>query len=510
MRQFYLLAYNGLASRIYKLVRSCYALWLFFGRHYSPIYNHIGYLHAYCFCSFAGKNVPAYKDFLKMHDFHFKLFSLTNFPETSKENYIKAYNYVDRCLYGKLKLIGTSVDESSGSSGTPYNWVRSREELIDIHKSTANWVRLEFPHKRLFTINAFSMGAWATGVNTGIALSKVGVVKSTGPDIPKIIDTIHYFGNAFEYLITGYPPFLKHLCDAMDKLQFPWDDFFIYGMVGGEGMTEALRHYLERRLKKVRSGYGATDIQIGIAGETNFTVWLRREILKNPELLKIFFGKDEKRIPMIFQYNPLDHYIEVNSQSELVITVNNQSVMSPRLRYNVKDEGKVMDFSQVVDLLRRGNYDIEKLHDEFKQDLLQIPLVFLFGRKDSTISYMGANIYPQDIEYGLYKNFAVAQHIESFCLTLEERDDLESRPVIHVELRPAVAFDLPEKQKMIDSIKIGIIEHLSQVSRDFAQSLVEDKTTAEIQIQLYEYGAGIFSHKENRIKNNYLIKGKHL
>ncbi len=33
---------------------------------------------------------------------------------------------------------------------------------------------------------------------------------------------------------------------------------------------------------------------------------------------------------------------------------------------------------------------------------MRLPFLFLFGRRDSTVSYMGANIYPQDVEYGLY------------------------------------------------------------------------------------------------------------
>lgn len=506
MRQFYLLIFNCLASIIYKLIRSCYGLWVFSGKNYHPVFNRVGYLHAYCLCCLAAKNVPAYKDFLQKNAFQFKFLSLSRFPETNKENYVKPYNYMDRCSHGRFKVKGTSVDESSGSSGTPYNWIRSKAELLDVHKSTANWVHMEFPHPKLFTINAFSMGAWATGVNTGIALSKVGIVKSTGPDIPKIIDTLQYFGDSFAYLITGYPPFLKHLCDELDKINFPWDKFSIYGMVGGEGMTEALRVYLQRRLKKVRSGYGATDIQIGVGGETDFTVWLRQEMLKNSKLLERLLGAGEKRIPMIFQYSPLDHYIEINEQSELVITVTNQSVISPRLRYNVKDEGRIMDFPEVVRLLTQEGYNFKSLQKQFK-DGLRIPLLFLFGRKDSTISYMGSNIYPQDIEYGLYRNPEVGRDIESFCMSLEEREDLESRPVIHVELRTGVSFKEKEKADFVNSIKSGILEHLSQINRDFAESLREDKTTADIQIRLYEYGTGFFSDKTDRIKNVYLVKG---
>ena len=44
---------------------------------------------------------------------------------------------------------GTIVDESAGSSGTPFNWLRSAAELQDVHKNTANWIRFSFPTDRL-------------------------------------------------------------------------------------------------------------------------------------------------------------------------------------------------------------------------------------------------------------------------------------------------------------------------------------------------------------------------
>ena len=64
--------------------------------------------------------------------------------------------------------------------------------------------------------------------------------------------------------------------DKLDERGFDWARTSVYGVVGGEGMTEALRDYLERRFVKVRSGYGACDLQIGMAGETDLSVWLRK------------------------------------------------------------------------------------------------------------------------------------------------------------------------------------------------------------------------------------------
>jgi hypothetical protein len=95
-------------------------------------------------------------------------------------------------------------------------------------------------------------------------MTRIAIVKNTGPDLDKIADTLMHFGAGYEYVITAYPPFLKHLRDRLDTLNFPWAPYRINAMVGGEGMTEALRDYLEERFGKVRSGYGASDITIAV------------------------------------------------------------------------------------------------------------------------------------------------------------------------------------------------------------------------------------------------------
>ena len=508
MRRLYLYILNKITTVFYKFTRKYYCVWYFFSKRYFSSLSRIGYLNAYCICAYSSKKVPAYKTFLEENNFKWKFCSLENYPETNKDNYVKKYDFSQRCKNGEVVIKGTNVDESSGSTGTAFNWIRSKEELHDVHMSTANWVKMEYPSKKLFTINAFSMGAWATGVNTGIALSKIGIVKSTGPDIQKIMDTIQYFGNSFDYLITGYPPFLKHLADALDKIGFDWSKHSISGLVGGEGMTEGLRKYLERKFVKVRSGYGATDIQIGIAAETDFTVWLRNQIIENDSLKKTILGENEDRIPMVFQYNPLDHYIEINEKSEVVVTVNNLAVMSPRLRYNIKDEGSICNLKDVFQHLENQGFNITDIKKKFRSDLIFIPILILYGRKDSTISYMGANIYPQDVENGLYQNSENAKFIESFNLSLKEMDNLETRPEINIELRKGNSFIEKEMEQFVISCRKGVVDYLSKVSRDFAQSISEDPSSAEIKINVFNFGEGLFKNKTNKIKNQYLIKAK--
>jgi len=503
VRLTYLLALNWAFSRLYRFVRSHYAIWYRLSQRYSPILDHLAHFNAYLMCAWAKKRVPAYRRFLEANGHVFKLLSLECFPETSKETYVKQYAFAERCRNGRIPIVGTVVDESAGSSGTPFNWLRSRAELQDVHKNTANWIRFSFPTERLFALNAFSMGAWATGTNTGIALAKVCMVKSTGPDVDKIVDTVESFGPDYDYLVTAYPPFLKHVADALDARGFDWNATRVYGAVGGEGMTEAMRGYLENRLRKVRSGYGASDVQFGIAGENDLSVWVRKLLVARADVREALLGPGEERVPMVFQYNPLDNYIEINGDGEAVITATNLSILSPKLRYNVGDEAFTM---------RRGEL-IRRLCSlgvmESKSASLPLgwasPFLFLYGRRDSTVSYMGANIYPIDVEYGLYRDERIAAFIESFCLQLEEESDLESRAVVHVQVRESTVLGAEERESVSRRLASGLVEHLRAASRDFAEALREDPSAAELRVLLHDHGTGPFARGSGKIKNVYVL-----
>ncbi|MFG3708682.1 phenylacetate--CoA ligase family protein [Micromonospora sp. NPDC047670] len=482
------------------------AVWRFMARNYRPYMGRFARLHAWMTCQFAAIDVPAYGDFLRRNGWRFRWFDLSSYPPTDKQSYVMAYPEAQRCWHGEIEIAGSVVDESSGSSGQPFNWIRGRRELRSVHKNLAGYATMVFPSKRRFVINAYSMGAWATGTNTGIAMSTIAMVKNTGPDLQKIADTLRYFGPGFEYIVTAYPPFLKHLRDKLDAEDFPWGEYRISGLVGGEGMTEALRDYLEERFRKVRSGYGASDLTIGIAGETDFTVWVRRRLRTDAALRAALLGPDEHRLAMVFQYNPLETYLETNADHEVICTINSTAVLTPKVRYNIGDEGRLTAYPDVLAAIGdpAARLDAERAA---RADRMRLPLLFLFGRKDSTISYMGANIYPQDVEYGLYAGNPLAHLLQSFCLELEEHADLESRPVINLQLREDLALDPDERLALAETCRDGVLRYLSEASRDFAESLAEDPSAADLRVKVHDHGTGPFAGTTTKIKNVYLVKG---
>ena len=436
-------------------------------------------------------SVPAYGEFLRTQPGAL-------IPETDKESYIKAYPTEARCVGGGFIHGRTMIDESSGSTGTPYNWVRSETERHDSHVFVSYFATYCFGRERLITLNGFSMGAWATGINMGISLQRNGIVKNTGPDIAKILHTLRFFGPDYTYLITGYPPFLKHLIDVADDEGFPFENYKLFALAGGEGMSEGLRDYLLRRFSKAYSGYGATDLEIGIAGETPISVAIRRLARDREDVKRVLFGA-ESRLPMVFQYNPVMHHIEVNENSEVVFTISRGSLLSPRIRYNVHDVGGVLSSDDMAARLASVGVDLASLRREHHDGNVRLPFLWIYGRRDHTISVMGANIYPEDIEQCLYQDTALAEITNSFCLSLAEGPNGAVRPRFLFEVSKEPDAELARR------FAESIVPALAALNADFREAWREYPDTLVPDIQLYRLGEGPFAGDAGKIKQTRLI-----
>lgn len=452
----------------------------------------------------AYRRVPAYRQLLAREGWHDSLHlpaieRIRRLPVLDKANYIKPFSTEDRCLDGGIPMSGTEVDESAGSSGTPFNWVRSRAELAETHRSVGQYARLCFG-RNVITINGFSMGAWATGVNVGEALRYNGIVKSTGPDVDKIVKTLEFFGPRYTYVLTGYPPFLKHLVDESEARGMDWSAYRVFGIVGGEGMSEGLRAYLERRFQTVYSGYGASDLDIGVAAETPLSVWIRQHAAADPALHRALFGSSA-RLPMLFQYNPLDYYIETNEADELIVTVNRLNLLSPRIRYNIHDTGGVHSWTHALSVLKAFGLDPLLACKQAGWPVFRLPFLSLMGRSDSTISYMGANIYPEDVESGLFAHPDAARRLGAFCLELVDIGDGEQRPCIHVEVLRGSAED----PALADQLRSQVRDRLLVTNLDFRSAVHEDASTGEIILRLHGAGMGPFQANGTRIKRRYIV-----
>ena len=446
----------------------------------------------------AARRVPAYRQLLEEHAHDpAKIQSLQTLPETDKAAYVDRWSLSERCVDGRIPLRGTTIDESSGSTGTPYNWVRGDAERRHVRRMISFFARYTFGDRPLVVLNAFSMGAWATGMTTAIALEGNGLVKATGPQIEKIIGTMQQLGTGYRYLIVGYPPFLKLLLDEGEAEGHRWGDYEMHALLGGEGNSEALRDYLLRRFRSVFSGYGATDVEIGLAAETPVCIGLRRLAAERPEIARALFG-ESGRSPMIFQYNPLLHHIETNEKGELLFTVTRHATLSPKIRYNVHDEGGVL---RDDDLRRRLAAFGVRLEDLTAGDrrMVRMPYLYVFGRKDSTVSVMGANIYPADIEAGIYGEPQLAEQVLSFRLSIREERPGETRPLISIQLargEPSPA--------LTDALSGAIERQLASQNADYQEAMKECPALLVPIVELHARGTGPFVGDGDRIKHRYI------
>ncbi len=338
------------------------------------------------------------------------------------------------------------------------------------------------------TINAFSMGAWAAGTNTAQGMNRHALVKSTGPDIDKVFSTLRLLGPRYRYAICGYPPFLKHMLDEGERMGFDWESYELHGLVGGEGMAEELRDYLLKRFRSVHSGYGATDLEVGMAAETAVSIAVRRLARGHPDLRHALFG-ERSRLPMVFQYNPLIHWLEVNGDGEIVTTVSRLDQISPRIRYNVHDEGGVAPWRQVRATLARFGFDLDRLGEATNgadpagpagsagQELTHVRRV---ARWRSRSSGSSAGATPRSASWVRTCTRRMSRRrstrtanavagIRSFQLAVVHDESGTPRPGIHLELDEGVAVD--DDWRVEWAVKLR--DRLATLSRDYRTSIEE-------------------------------------
>jgi phenylacetate-CoA ligase len=455
----------------------------------------------------AKRDVPAYQDFLESQQYRDEPRlsipqRLRLLPIMDKENYIKAYPTEARCRGGRIPLRFTQIDESSGSSGHPYNWVRGQRELHNMHLEMSQFAQYLFGED-LVVINAFSMGAWATGINVAEALRRVAMVKSTGPDLDKILDTLEFFGPDYRYVICGYPPFMKHVIDSGSARGLDWGKYQIAALVGGEAISEEMRDYIERCFRPVYSAYGASDLDMGIAAELPLTVWMRRKAAADRNLRLALFGSDD-RLPMLFQYNPVDYLIETSDKGELIVTVNRDKALSPRIRYNLHDAGGTAAYKDAIRILDDAGLLEESRRVLEGQPRWQMPFLYLFGRSDSTVSYMGANIYPDDVEHAIFQSAADHERFGAFCIELVATGRAhEERPCLHLE-----ALAQLDERAVRREMRDRLVGHLSAVNRDFRTALKEDVAAGDLQVRFHQPGTGPFAANSSRIKRVFTVQSK--
>ena len=465
----------------------------------SGLRSRVGVWRAWLSFERAYRDVPAYRDFVDEHGGPPTLRivagvpDLSVLPETDKASYVQCYDHRSRCVGGRLPRHGVMVDESSGSSGRPTSWVRGPDERAATKAMLQLSFRSALGDESFFVINAFSLGAWATGLNVTNSLSDICIMKSTGPDIDKIVGTLQEFGPDYEYVVLGYPPFLKTLSD--DR-RIDWSEYRVRAVFGGEAMSEPMRTYLLQTFTEVVGSYGASDLEINLAVETPFTIALRRELQHDETLRQRLTNNAVGQLPMVLQYNPLVYALETNAKGELLVTLTRPTTIAPKIRYNIHDLGHAVRFEEVASVLTElGRADLLAATDP-----LMLPLLFLYGRSDQSVDFYGANVTPDSVHEVLFQVDELAPELESFRLICVEGDDHSKTMEVAVELREGV------DPAALDDAALGeqVFTRLAKINGDFRNAYYNTASQNGLpRLSLHAKSSGPFGESD-RIKNRYV------
>jgi phenylacetate-CoA ligase len=437
----------------------------------------------------ARRKVPAYREFLRERGAE-DVVRFDDIPAMDKQSYVSRWPLEALCQGGRLPARGAVIDESSGSTGTASNWIRGPRERDATRRLIQYSARATFGEKSFVLLNAFALGPWATGMNVSMSLVDRCIVKSIGPDVGKIVATLELLGPKYKYVIAGYPPFLKLLVDTAG---IDWSRYDVCAVVGGEGMSEALRAALNRCFRKTVSSFGASDLEINLAVETDFTIALRQALASTEAVGHALYGREG--LPMIFQFDPLNAFIESTQDRSLLVTLNRLDNVAPKIRYDIHDRGVVFPMRTVLDVLRTHDVQLEQ-----SRAALALPLLFHWGRQDNAVGFYGCKITPEDIQHALLCVPELAGTVAHFALHPFEDSAANKRLHLYLELAEDARLTTCER-----TLGEWVWREVAAVNQDFRESIRMVPPDRRPMLRLFKPGTSPMSCADVRLKRSYIV-----
>jgi phenylacetate-CoA ligase len=198
---------------------------------------------------------------------------------------------------------------------------------------------------------------------------------------------------------------------------------------------------------------------------------------------------------MVFQYNPLDYYIESDENGELLFSVCRLDSLSPKLRYNLHDVGRVVRFPELRRALLRVGVSPEQLAERY----LDLPLLFHYGRSDATIAFYGANVTPADVQEAAFAVPELGDCVSSFALIVGE--DAEANKTLRFAFELADGREPPPD---VERVRAALLDALVAVNQDFREARRFIPPGREPTVDFHAPGTGPFAGHDLRLKRTYI------
>jgi phenylacetate-CoA ligase len=434
--------------------------------------------------------VPAYGSFLAEHgvdpasvrtadDF-------VRLPLTTKEGYLRRHPLAELCRDGTLEGSDT-VAVSSGSTGEPTVWPRflSDELAVATRFEQVFHDSFEADRRSTLAVVCFALGTWVGGMYTAACCRHLAakgyrlVVATPGNNRDEILRVVDELGPAFEQVVLlGYPPFVKDVVDTGSRRGVDWPRYGVKVVLAGEVFSEEWRALVGARTGSTRpcfdsaSLYGTADA--GVLGcETPLSIAIRRFLAQEPGAAGELFG--DARLPTLVQYDPAARYFETTDEGTLLFTGDNGV---PLVRYHIADEGGLVPHDELLAFVRGRGFDpLAELGGA--RGVRPLPFVYVFGRSHFTVSYFGANVYPENVTVGLEQAPVADWVTGKFVLEAREDEDRDRRLALVVELAQGVEADAEKARTIADSV----VTQLVRLNSEFAHYVPAERRTPQVELK---------------------------
>ena len=421
-------------------------------------------------------SVPAYKDFLAERGIEpnsIQTFDdFQTIPLVAKENYLQPHSLSTLCRQGQIDSCDL-IAVSSGSTGKPTFWPRFFTDELQTAIRFEQIFHDSFAADRRKTLSVicFSLGTWVGGMYTTSCcryLASKGypiTLITPGNNKEEILRVVEEIGNNFEQIVLlGYPPFLKDVIDTGISRGIEWGQDRIKLVMAGEVFSEEWRDLVGARIGSQNpyydsaSLYGTADAGI-LGNETPLSICIRRFLAANPVVARTLFG--ESRLPTLVQYDPIARFFEVKD-GVLFFSGDNGI---PLVRYNISDNGGIVTYDAMLEFLAEYGFNpLAELQTNNGRGARPLPFVYVFGRSNFTVSYFGANIYPENVSVGLEQPEIRDWVTGKFVMQVKEDADKNRFLSIVVELAPGVTDNKANSETVASSILTQLLRLNSEFS----------------------------------------------
>ena len=432
--------------------------------------------------------VPAYRKFLAERGIDVAavatLSDFLHLPAMDKESYLQRHELPELCRNGRIEGCDM-VSVSSGSSGRPTMWPRSLADELHVARRFEQVFRDGFraDHRSTLAVVCFPLGTWVGGLFTTACVRHLAAkgypitTVAPGNNPAEILRVLPDLAPHFEQVVLlGYPPFLKSVIDTGVAAGVPWPDYTIKLVLAGEVFSEEWRDLVAGRagiedpVSDVASLYGTADAGV-LGNETPLSVAIRRFLGGRPALAREVFG--DSRLPTLVQYDPASRFFEVED-GRLLLSADSGI---PLIRYRIADEGGLIAHDQLVDLCRRHGFDPVAASGTTGASL---PFVCVFGRSLFTVSFFGANVYPENVTVGLEQPGISDQVTGKFVLETVEDADCDRRLRVTVECAPG--RDDVDPAELARSIR----GHLLRLNSEFAHYVPAERQLPDVVLRPFQ------------------------